>query len=221
LGDGEKIHLKKIFYVKLEKRGIMNKEIERKYAIKYLPDDIKIESIKEIEQAFIYRDKNTIIRIRKIEARTKQSKNIDYIYTVKTKGDIQYDSDYSIGQKYEIESNISEKEYNELIKRKISNIIHKTRVVVPIEEKLKVEIDIYYDYLDGLLTAEIEFPSEEMAKEYQKTDWLGEELGYKKLSNRKLAEMTKEEFSSKVSKDFMENNKKIIALLKSKIQKCY
>ena len=78
---------------------------------------------------------------------------------------------------------------------------------------MKVEIDIYYGYLDGLLTAEIEFPNEEMAKKFNKPKWLGEELGYKELSNRKLSEMTKEEWQSKVTKEFIDNNKIVICKL--------
>ena len=185
----------------------MNKEIERKYAVDEIPDDLKIEKIIDIEQAFIYRDNNTIIRIRKIKDR--KEKTIKYIYTVKTKGDIQYDS-YDIGKKYEIETSISKEEYEELIQKKISNNINKTRIIVPIDENLKVEIDIYYEYLDGLLTAEIEFPSEEIARTYKEPTWLGKELGYKELSNRKLAEMTKEEFRSKVSEEFINQNRKLI-----------
>lgn len=62
----------------------MNKEIERKFAIKSLPEDIKIESVEEIEQAYLYEDRNTSIRIRKRQVKD----TIQYIYTVKTKGDI-------------------------------------------------------------------------------------------------------------------------------------
>lgn len=195
----------------------MNKEIERKYAIKELPNNIEISKAIDIEQSFIYKDNNTIIRIRKvIDSKDKSEK---YVYTIKTKGDIQYDNSYKVGQKYEIESDISQKEYEELIQRKISNTIKKTRIIVPIEQNLKVEIDIYYEYLDGLLTAEIEFPNEEMAKSYKKPDWLGEELGYKELSNRKLSQMTREEFESKVSAEFIAQNKKIINQLSKKIIK--
>lgn len=60
----------------------MNKEIERKYAIKSLPVDIKIEKVEEIEQAYLYEDRNTSIRIRKMQVKNM----IQYIYTVKTKG---------------------------------------------------------------------------------------------------------------------------------------
>ena len=181
----------------------MNQEIERKYEVQYFPDDIKIEKVQKIEQAFIYKDENTIIRIRKIQ--TKQA--TDYIYTVKTKGDIPYDNCYQIGQKYEIESNITKELYEKLLVRKISNQIVKTRLVVPIQNNLKVEIDIYYGYLQGFLTAEVEFPT------VDKPDWLGEEIGYKELSNRKLAEMTQEQFRNKVSEEVMRNNINIIETL--------
>ncbi len=188
----------------------MNKEIERKYAIKYVPEKIKIEAVKKIEQVFIYHDGNTLIRLRKIEE--KQATN--YIYTVKTKGDIENDSSYKLGQKYEIESNITKQYYEQLLPRKISNKITKTRLVVPIPNNLKVEIDIYYDYLEGLLTAEVEFPSEKEAKEFDKPDWLGEEIGYQEFSNRQLAEMNQEQFKSKVSKEWIKQNKVIIEKLK-------
>ena len=200
----------------------MNKEIERKYTIKYLPDDIFIEKIENIEQVYIYHDKNTLIRIRKIESKMKDKKqSLNYIYTVKTTGDIQYENSCNVAQKYEIESNITKEYYEELLPRRISNKITKTRLVVPIQNNLKVEIDIYYDYLEDFLTAEVEFPNEEDANKFNKPDWLGEELGYKELSNRKLAEMSKEEFRSKVSEEFMNKNKIIIDKLNKLIKNCY
>lgn len=190
----------------------MNKEIERKFAIKYVPEKLEIKRIVNIDQAFIYRDFNTLIRIRKIENvhNKEKNRNIEYIYTVKTKGDIQYDNSYNIGKKYEIENNITKEEYEKLLKNKISNVIRKTRIVTPINEKLNAEIDIYYEYLEGLVTLEVEFSNENEAVEFLKPDWIGEELGYKELSNRKLAEMTKEDFIKKVAKEFMDNNKIVI-----------
>ena len=129
---------------------------------------------------------------------------------------MQYANDYNIGKKYEIESNIEKQVYEELLKNKISNIIEKTRIVSPIDNKLKAEIDIYYKNLEGLLTLEMEFPNEDKAKTFIKPNWIGEELGYKELSNRKLAEMTREKFETKVRKEFIENNKKIINELRLK-----
>ena len=80
----------------------MNKEIERKYSINNIPNNIKISQVIDIEQAFIYKDKNTLIRIRKVSDR--KEKNVKYIYTVKTKGDTQYKD--NISSKYEIENYI-------------------------------------------------------------------------------------------------------------------
>jgi len=197
----------------------MNKEIERKYSIKNLPDNLLITKIIDIEQTYVWIDNNTIIRIRKVLDRKEEK--TQYIYTIKTKGDIQNGDNQNICQKYEIESNISEKEYEELKQKKISNFINKTRIIAPIEDELKVEIDIYYDYLEGFLTAEIEFPNELSAENFNKPDWLGEELGYKEFSNGKLARMTKEELESKVSTQFMQNNKDIISKLKQKISFSY
>lgn len=191
----------------------MNKEIERKYAVKNLPKGLKVEKIIRIKQAFLYRDKLTIVRIRDIR-QIYPEVNQEYVYTLKFKGDIEYNNNYDIGKKYEIENAISKEYFEKLIEKPISKIIEKTRIVIPIQNNLKVELDIYYHYLDGLLTAEIEFPDEETAKNFQKPEWLGEELGYKKLSNRKLSEMTEDEWKSEVTKEFIENNQMIIHNLK-------
>lgn len=191
----------------------MKQEIERKYAVNDLPEDLQIRDIIHIEQAFIYRDINTVIRIRKIQ--NKKSNTTEYIYTVKTKGDIESDKNFEkIANIYEIENSIQENEYNELLKNKINNIIKKTRIVIPIENNLQVEMDIYYEYLEGLLTAEIEFPNENIANAFKKPKWLGEEIGYKELSNLSLSKMTKEEWIKKVAKEQLENNRKIIQNLK-------
>ena len=190
----------------------MKQEIERKYAVNYLPKELKITNIIDIEQAFIYKDAKTVIRIRKIQ--NKKSNSIEYIYTVKTKGDIQHQKDANIANAYEIESYIQEEEFNKLIKNKISSIIRKTRMVIPIGDNLNVEMDIYKDDLQDLITAEIEFPNEDIAKAFKKPDWLGEELQYKELSNWNLSNMTKEEWMKKVTKEIIENNRKIILDLK-------
>lgn len=113
---------------------------------------------------------------------------------------------------------MTKEEYEALLAKKISNKITKTRMVVPIQNNLKVEIDIYYDYLQGFLTAEVEFPSEQKANQFKKTDWLGEELSYQELSNRKLAHMDEKQFKSKVSEEFINHNKDIIEELNQLIK---
>jgi len=190
----------------------MKQEIERKYAVNYLPEDLKIADIFNIEQAFIYKDAKTVIRIRRIQ--NKKTNTIEYIYTVKTKGDIAYHKDSTVANTYEIENCIQEEEFNELIKNKIGSIIRKTRMVIPIENNLKVEMDIYKDYLQDLITAEVEFPNEDIANTFQKPEWLGEKMKYKELSNWRLSNMTKEEWMKRITKESLENNRKIILNLK-------
>lgn len=190
----------------------MKKEIERKYAVKYIPEDLKITDILDIKQAFIYKDTKTVIRVRKIQ--NHRLNRIEYIYTVKTKGDMESNQSSNVAKVYEIESYMQEEEYNALIKNKISNIIRKTRIVIPIENNLSIEMDVYKDYLEGLITAEVEFPNEDIANTFEKPEWLGEEISYKELSNWKLSNMTKEEWKTKVTMESLENNRKIILDLK-------
>lgn len=196
----------------------MNKEIERKYEMKCMPENIEIEKIEDIEQAYIYHDKYTTIRLRKNKITEKDGKQeINYIYTVKTKGDIQY-KDTEMAEVYEIESNITKEDYENILEKQIGNTIRKTRIVVPIENNLKVEIDIYYDYLQDFLTAEIEFANIEEANKFNKPDWLGEEIGHKEFSNRRLSRMNQKEFRDKVSTETLDNNKIIIEKLKKLIK---
>ena len=194
----------------------MNQEIERKFSIKYLPDDIKIEKATSIEQCFVYSDGLSIIRLRKIK--NLINNKVEYVYTVKIKVDDKYENkNSSIAQKYEIEYNISEEKYLEILNNKIYNSINKTRLVIPIDNDLKAEIDIYYEYLEGLITIEVEFPNREIAEKFEKPDWFGDELGFKMWSNRKLSMMSKKEFESMMSEETIKNNKDIVKNLNNVI----
>lgn len=84
-----------------------------------------------------------------------------------------------------------------------------------------MEIDIYYDYLQGFLTAEVEFPNEEEANQFEKPVWLGEELSYRELSNRSLAHMDEKQFKSRVSEECINHNKVIIEELNQLIKNSY
>jgi adenylate cyclase len=67
--------------------------------------------------------------------------------------------------------------------------IEKTRYEIPAGEGLTVELDVYAGALHGLVTAEVEFASEEAAEAYVAPGWLGaditEDLRYK---NQRLAQ---------------------------------
>jgi CYTH domain-containing protein len=63
----------------------------------------------------------------------------------------------------------------------------KTRHVIPHGDR-DIELDVYEDELEGLLTAEVEFPDEEAAEEFEPPNWFGEEVtGNTKYLNETLA----------------------------------
>lgn len=154
-------------------------EIERRFLVK----DIKkvnelirqyANSKKDIIQDYIYSDKLTAIRKRKI---IKEG-NIKYIYTIKTgrRG-------YSVN---EIENEISEEVYNNLKIDESRATISKERYVIPYIDNLVIELDIFHGEYEGLIIGEIEFESEEQANNLQVPDWFNKEIG-KIVSNDKLS----------------------------------
>jgi adenylate cyclase len=54
--------------------------------------------------------------------------------------------------------------------------IEKTRYELPAHDALVIEVDVYAGELEGLVTAEVEFPSEEAAEAFAAPDWLGADV---------------------------------------------
>jgi adenylate cyclase len=66
--------------------------------------------------------------------------------------------------------------------------IEKRRYVIPADDGLRIELDVYDGDLKGLLTAEIEFESEDQAERFEAPEWIGHEVtGDARYSNQKLA----------------------------------
>ena len=66
--------------------------------------------------------------------------------------------------------------------------IAKTRHLVPLGGGLTAEVDVYAEALDGLLTAEVEFPSASASEAFAPPDWLGPEVtGDARYANQSLA----------------------------------
>jgi adenylate cyclase len=64
----------------------------------------------------------------------------------------------------------------------------KTRHLVPLSDGLTAEVDVYAGALAGLLTAEIEFPSEAASHAFTPPEWIGREVtGDERYANRTLA----------------------------------
>ena len=71
--------------------------------------------------------------------------------------------------------------YGHLLAKADGRIITKKRYVFPLEDNLKLELDIFEGDLAPLIIAEIEFPDEETARAYQPPKWLGEDVTYSPL----------------------------------------
>jgi CYTH domain-containing protein len=66
--------------------------------------------------------------------------------------------------------------------------IEKRRFLIPAGGDRQIELDVYDGDLSGLVTAEVEFPSESAADEFDPPAWLGTEVtGDARYSNQALA----------------------------------
>ena len=66
--------------------------------------------------------------------------------------------------------------------------VSKTRHLIPLDDGLTAELDVYAGALEGLLTAEIEFPTLEASEAFTPPAWLGREVtGDKRFAAQSLA----------------------------------
>lgn len=150
-------------------------EIERKFLINTLPEamDLSGYACYEIEQAYISR--NPTIRIRKL--------NETHIFTFK-----QAATGADGLERFEFERELSRAEYENLLSKTEGYIIKKKRYIIPLENGLKAELDIYEDQLEGFMNVEVEFGSVEGAKAFEAPEWFGEEVTHdRRYSNAALS----------------------------------
>ena len=152
-------------------------EIERKFLINDLKGlNLSEYKYKKMTQDYLYIDKFSVIRVRKIETENEKK----FKYTIKTAK-----SGISVN---EIERDITQEDYLELTKQinPNYNTIEKTRYIIPYIDNLKIELDIFHGIYEGIIFAEIEFESEEKANITKLPDWFGIELS-SKITNSDMA----------------------------------
>ena len=132
-------------------------EIERKFLIKKLPDNLTSYKARKIEQAYLCTD--PVVRVRRA--------NDDYYLTYKSKGMI-------VREEYNLP--LTKEAYGHLLAKADGNIITKTRYEIPEKDNLTIELDVFEGKFDGLLLAEVEFASEEEALGYIPPEWFGEDV---------------------------------------------
>lgn len=144
-------------------------EIERKFLVKKLPSDLSTRENHSIVQSYV--STNPTIRIRKWDD--------SYILTIKSSGII---------KREEYEMNITEEQFENLKKKTEGNIVSKTRYIIPLEDGLKAELDIYDGDLSGFMNVEVEFPDDKGALLFTPPDWFGREVTQdKRYTNASLS----------------------------------
>lgn len=137
-------------------------EIERKYLIHALPEQLETYPHHLIEQAYLCTE--PVVRIRR--------QDDDYILTYKGKGML-------VREEYNLPLNASA--YAHLLAKADGNVITKTRYCIPLpapDDSLMIELDVFHGKFEGLLLAEVEFPDAEYADRFVPPAWFGEDVTF-------------------------------------------
>lgn len=134
-------------------------EIERKFLIPKLPDDLESYAFHLIEQGYLCTD--PVVRIR------RQDDN--YILTYKGKG-LMCREEYNLPLNSESFAHLKEKIDGILIEKK--------RYLIPLTEKLTIELDVFEGELAPLVLAEVEFETKEEAERFVPPAWFGEDVTF-------------------------------------------
>ena len=134
-------------------------EIERKYLINKLPDNINEYPFHIIEQAYLCT--NPVVRVRRQDE--------EYILTYKGDG---------LLAREEYNLPLNKEAYEHLLTKADGNVISKKRYLIPLNNHLTIELDEFYKPMNDLLLAEVEFPSLEEANTFVPPEWFGEDVTF-------------------------------------------
>ena len=149
----------------------MHREIERKFLVRKLPDDLATYPSTEISQGYLVStDEGLQVRLRK--------KADQYTLTYKR----------GIGNvREEREVALTAEQFSTLWPATEGKRLIKTRYEIPLGHRV-VEIDLYGGRHEGLVVAEVEFEDEASAINFEAPDWLGDDVtGDPRYSNQLLA----------------------------------
>lgn len=163
-------------------------EIERKFLVKDLNINLGEYEHKYIRQNYLYKDLYTAIRKRLI---IKDGKS-KYFYTIKTNKE-----GFSVN---EIEKEITMEDYYNIKCNPNYTEISKDRYIIPYK-KYRIELDVFQGDFKGLIFAEVEFPNEKEAFEFDKIipKWFGIEIS-NYITNSEMATIKVEEVFEKINK---------------------
>jgi adenylate cyclase len=148
-----------------------NREIERKFLVKWLPDNLKQSRRFVIEQGYLATESaGRQVRLRKTGKTTSLT--------------------FKVGRashREEREVKLSQKQFAALWPGTVGRRLRKVRYEIP-WDNVMIEIDIYRGRHAGLVVAEVEFPNSASCRTFKAPWWFGREVtGEKRYSNVRLA----------------------------------
>lgn len=132
-------------------------EIERKYLVRRLPDDLSKYEAKKIAQGYLCTD--PVVRIRR--------SNDNYYMTYKGDG-------LMVREEYNLP--LTREAYEHLLPKIDGLLIAKTRYLIPLTDRLTAELDVFEGVLSALTLVEVEFDSVEDANAFVPPEWFGEDV---------------------------------------------
>ena len=136
-------------------------EIERKFLISSLPEDLERYPSAAIDQGYLTSTPEGVeVRLRR--------KGGDCFLTVKHGPGL---------SRIEVELSLAVEQFDQLWPLTAGRRLRKIRYDLPGPGGLKFELDVYADALNGLRTVDVEFPDEAAARAFQPPDLFGREIG--------------------------------------------
>lgn len=132
-------------------------EIERKYLISTPPMELSNYSFHRIEQAYLCT--HPVVRVRQQD---------DTYYLTYKGGGMMMREEYNLP--------LTEEAYKHLLPKADGNVITKTRYLIPLDNGLTCELDVFEGAFAGLILAEVEFPDEQTAMDFIPPNWFIKEV---------------------------------------------
>jgi CYTH domain-containing protein len=147
-------------------------EIERKWVLSQAPRELEGAERRRVEQGYVaLDDAGAEVRVRRA--------GDELTLTVKSAPGL---------VRVEEELPLSAAQFESLWTLTEGRRVLKTRHLVPLDDDLTAEVDVYEGDLDGLVTAEVEFGSETASAAFAPPGWLTREVtGDPRYANRALA----------------------------------
>ena len=155
----------------MQATGDPHREIERKFLVRKMPDNLAGYPHAMIDQGYL------AIAPEGVQVRLRKAGGKHTLTYKRGRGDA----------REEREVILTSEQFDVLWPGTEGQRLTKTRYDIPLGART-VEIDVYSGRHEGLVVAEVEFESEQAAREFEPPDWLGDDVTHDpRFSNQLLA----------------------------------